>query len=652
MRRFLVLVVGAGLLAATIVALATASSNSSNKSAARAITPAQEIAAGLPVGDTPAGPDWPTFQGNLSMTGFSTLTQINPSNVSKLHPVWQQSFNPASSAAIIETAPIVVSGKGKNLPMESGTMFITANFGMYALDPTSGKTLWQYQGPTTNFSGGAGALGKPRQFGFGNGKLYFAQPDGSIAAINAKTGAAEWTTQTVSSSTTFGAVNLTAANWSTQFYNDGKDGLVFSGSTGGDRPLRGYSSAYNAKTGALVWRFFTTPDPTQLPFILTWANPAEAAAGGSAVWSDYTIDKELGLVYFGTGNPYPYVGKSPGKELFSDTIIAVNAKTGALKWYYQDRHHSEWDDDMSNPPVVFRATVNGKVRKIIIHADKEGMVYELDARNGSPIFPIPEVPVPDLNGGKGAALNNVWPTQPIPTGGNRSVILNSCPTAQQVQVALHLGPDMLAPDGLPVVPTCPFASSYNDAYVTWGSSNYGDCNYPPSSYSPLTHLFYITCRNSTVGTANVSPTDWHQKLLSTQRCPTAGDTATLTAMDPTQNGKHIWQIVYNANKDGCVISGVITTASGLVFTASEGRQDLGNVNLLPADAPPYGGYIYAYDAKNGKQLWSWQAPDYIDGPPITYAINGKQYLAEVVMGPASTNGRSTGQRDLLTVFSL
>jgi glucose dehydrogenase len=391
-----------------------------------------------------------------------------------------------------------------------------------------------------------------------------------------------------------------------------------------------------------------------MPFIMTWANPAEAAAGGAAVWSNFTIDRELGTLFFGTGNAYPYVGKSPGKEWCTDCLMAVNAKTGTLKWYYQDVHHSEWDDDMSNPPTVFRLVINGKKRAVVIHANKESMVFVQDARNGSPIWPIPEVAVKDPSG-KGSALNNNWPTQPWPTGGNRSVSLNQCPTKEQVMVALKLGPDMIAPDGLPVIPTCPFASSYNDAYVVWGSSNHGNCNFPPNSFSPVTKLFYISCRNQTVATANVSPTDWHQKLITTGRCGTAGPVGTLTAMDQTQNGKHVWQVVYNADKEGCPISGVLTTASNLLFTGSEGRQDMGNVNTFttqPAGGA-WGGFIYAHDARTGKELWRWQAPDYIDAPPITYAVNGKQYVAIVAMNPAPTNFSNGGKgRDLLTVFSL
>ena len=136
--------------------------------------------------------------------------------------------------------------------------------------------------------------------------------------------------------------------------------------------MRGQLSAFDAKNGKLVWRTWMTPDPTQLPYILTWANPAEAAVGGAPIWSVPTYDPKDRLVFQGTGNTYPYLGRQPGKNLWATSIIAINVDTGAIKWYYQPIHHDEWDYDCPHNPTVFNAIVKGKLTP-----GRRGRVQEL-----------------------------------------------------------------------------------------------------------------------------------------------------------------------------------------------------------------------------------------------------------------------------------
>src|SRR3954469_9110616 len=156
MRKRLSVWVGASfLLALTFAMLASASSLVSTS---KSVSPTAEQLAGVPAGDTLPGTDWPMFQGNYALTGFSTLTQINTRNVSGLHQVWSASFDPPGTGNL-EGTPIVVSGKGKNLPLESGTMFYPSNLGLYALNAATGETLWHYSGPTTTFNGSAGRIG-------------------------------------------------------------------------------------------------------------------------------------------------------------------------------------------------------------------------------------------------------------------------------------------------------------------------------------------------------------------------------------------------------------------------------------------------------------------------------------------------------------
>jgi quinohemoprotein ethanol dehydrogenase len=632
MRRFLFIVFSTALLAAAAVALASASTTAGGK---KGVAPEASY---LPAGVAPCGSDWPMYACDLAGSAFSPLTQINKSNVANLKMVWQQSFEGPTFTNPVENTPLVVSGAGKNLPLASGTMFAGSSTSVRALDPTTGAVLWTYQGPLVDKANGMTVRPSRSEQSYGNGMVFFAQQDRSIVALNAKTGKPIWDVQ-LASYGTFGPDSRQIATGMTFFYNDGKDGILFADTNGGDGPLRGFEDAYNAKTGKLLWRFWNTPDPAQLPFILTWGNPANAAFGGVANWSTPAVDPQLGLVYFGLGNVYPETGRAPGKDLWHDSFVAINLKTGKLKWYFQAIHHDEWDYDCPTPPVLFNTRVNGKVARGIALSCKAGYLYVLNRANGGPFpnFPIPEVPVPDLNGGKGAALNNNWPTQPEPTGGAGQLVIH-CPTAAQVAAVAPSFP--IAPNGTPIVPTCPYASPYNDKYLFWGAGS----DYPGMSYDPQTNDLYVCARQVLHGFENKSATDPTQLTISANP-PAAGQAGTVSALNMSTN-KLDWQVSYQAHPDGRCFSGTFTTASGLLFTASYGDTS-DSVANFQAKGVPYGGHIYAYDAKNGKQLWSWQAPDLILAAPITYMVKGKQYVAEYVQGQVTT-----GKHDLLTVFSL
>jgi len=386
-----------------------------------------------------------------------------------------------------------------------------------------------------------------------------------------------------------------------------------------------------------------TPDPNQLPFILTWSNPAEAAVAGATVWSLPSADPTIKSVYFGTGNPYPYTGRQPGKNLWSDTLMSLNTQTGALRWYYQAVHHDLWDYDCPTPTSRFNAMVNGKLTPVLAGSCKSGYIYELNATNGHPIFPIPETPVPNLNGGKGQALNFTWPTQPEPTGGAGQVLIH-CPTADQAKAAIPAYPT--APNGTPIQLTCPYPGTYNDAYLLWGPFwGNGGTDYPRMSFSPQTNDLYVCANVTLLAMENRSPTDYHLLSITSGTYAAGGWSGSVSAINMGTN-KMDWQAQWQANAEGTCYSGILTTASGLLFTASHGRNDQ-SAATLTSQGIPYGGYVLAYDAKTGKELWRWQASDIIQAPPITYMYKGKQYVAIYVAGPVAT-----GQHDRLTVFSL
>src|SRR6185295_11554238 len=243
---------------------------------------------------------------------------------------------------------------------------------------------------------------------------YAGQNDGSVVALKAKTGAPVWTAQ-VSGAGTFGSATGAESQPFTQYYDDGKDGVVLSAPNGGESPFRGHLDAYNAKTGALIWRNWTTPDPTQLPFILTWANPAEASQGGAAVWSIPAVDVQNHLVYFGTGNLYPWTGRQPGDNLWGTSLQAVDSNTGALRWYFQHMKHDIWDLDAPQPPTRMNVPIDGKMRPVVAHGGKNGYMYILNAVNGAylPHYKFKTIQTYDPTG-RGKKLNGLSSTQTLP----------------------------------------------------------------------------------------------------------------------------------------------------------------------------------------------------------------------------------------------
>jgi alcohol dehydrogenase (cytochrome c) len=630
MRRLLAYLT-AGLAAASIVAFASAS-----ESARKASQPPDSY---LPGGVQPCTLNWLAPSCDVSQSGYSQLKFINTQTVGRLHMVWQQSYNGPTFTGKIEQQPICCA---------NDNMYQQVVDGLVALDPLTGNIKWRYKGVANNTTRIDSATpvttvgARDEAYDPNDNLVYSGQQDGSVVAIKASTGQPLWTSQ-ISGVGTYGSATRTETTPFTTYYNNGKVGMVFTAPNGGESPIRGHIDAYNAKNGRLLWRSYMTPDPNQLPFILTWANPAEAAVAGATVWSLPSVDPQLGSIYFGTGNPYPYTGRQPGKNLWSDTLVSLNVNTGALKWYYQAVHHDLWDYDCPTPTVRVNVMVKGVMTPVLAGSCKSSYLYELNARNGHPIFPIPETPVPDLNSGKGAALNNTWPTQPEPTGGAAALLIH-CPTDAQAQASLPGYPT--APNGTPIVRTCPYPPTYNDQYLLWGPYwGNGGTDYPRMSFNPATNDLYICANVTLLAMENRSPTDYHLNSITSGVYTANGWAGSVSALNLATNQLD-WQAQYQANKDGACYSGVLSTAGGVVFAASRGRADQ-SAATLSAQGIPYGGYLNAYDAKTGQQLWSWQAPDIIQAPPITYMYKGKQYVAIYVAGP-----NSSGMHDRLTVFSL
>ena len=235
----------------------------------------------------------------------------------------------------------------------------------------------------------------------GEGLLFFGQLDANVVALDMKTGQVVWKTPIEKWENGY---TITSAPL---YY----DGIVYSGISGGEFGVRGRLTALDAKTGAILWRWYTLPGPGEFGSD-TWPPGTDhAMRGGAAIWNTPALDPELGLVYFVTGNCGPdYDGSMrEGDNLFCASMMAVNAKTGEYAWHFQQVHHDIWDYDAASPVVLFDTVINGQPRKGIAEAGRTGWVYILDRTNGKPLIGIEERPVPEPR-------QKTAKTQPFPIG--------------------------------------------------------------------------------------------------------------------------------------------------------------------------------------------------------------------------------------------
>jgi glucose dehydrogenase len=688
------LVAAVGVMGAGVVSLASATPAVKTSHAAVSKVSAESQWPWEPAGSVPAGTpgnDWQYPKADLADSMFSYLKQITPSNVSQLQIAWNQSFSPGNFSGEIQATPIVVAGKGKNLPLASGTMFMNADSGIVAMNPVTGKILWQYIGPPPKPSSPGGTPAQSLIYGnapktetYCNGMVFFGQQDGSIQAVNALTGAPVWTNQVSDVNEFAGHTGQAGPPVDCDpIAGPSSDGLIFGGPNGSSSPLRGHLDAMDSKTGQLIWRWFTTPDPTQLPFILTWSNPAEAALGGGGTWGSTAIDEGTNQLFSESGNAYAQLGRQPGKDLWTATSYSLNVNTGQLIWYWQEAHHDDWDLDHGGMPTLENVTENGKVYGALFTCNKDADCEVVNRANGSPLpaFPMHEQAVQDPSG-HGLALNNEYPTQPVSscapftvaglahvdTGGVApgskcaSANINvHCP--DQAEAAMSYA-TLTGPNGTPLVPTCQFAATYNNQYNVFPTCSCGT-SYARMSFDPLTENQYICANNEFTAQENLSPTNWNKNSISGPIIQVWLDAVNMT------NNTMTWQDRFNGAtyvngvltggtntgftqgtwSKGCY-GGVMTTAGNVLFTDSWGDSSRGSATALPAGSYPYGGTLAAFNATTGALLWTWQAPDYINDSPMTYEIGGKQYVAVFHLLPQPGQPGYTGNRDQLTVFSL
>jgi quinohemoprotein ethanol dehydrogenase len=563
--------------------------------------------------------DWITNGGTVFNQRYSPLDQINRSNVADLKGVWRIHLNSATAFKYSgETQPLV----------HDGIAYLSTGAGdVFALDVESGKTIWQYAGNLDESISTVCCGWTSRGVAIGDGRVYLGKLDGTLVALDAGSGEQVW-------SAAVGDWRNGETITSAPLYYDG---LVITGISGGEFGVRGSVTAYDAVTRKLVWRFYTIPGPGQTGHD-TWPQNNDAwKHGGAPVWQTPAVDPKLGLLYFSTGNTSPDFDGSnrKGDNLFANSIVAVDVKTGKYRWHYQQVHHDIWDLDSPSPVVLFDLKVDGQLRHALAEASKTGWVYVLDRTNGKPLIGIDEKAVPQ------DARQHTAQTQPFPVGDAFSP--QSVTAAEFARLAEARAAAAQAAGGEDELAT-PKWNYVNEGRIFtpfWGQtgvisrpSTIGGTNWPPSSYNPDTGYLYVcsadaisifTSTETTYEPADIRKGD--DFLGSAFNAPDGNIVrGTFTAMDMRTN-----TIAWQKQWDHSCYSGSVTTAGGLVFV---GHND---------------GHLIAYDARNGEQLWEFQTGAGANATATVFEHKGKQYVMLVSAG-SSLGGTTHG--DSVWLFGL
>jgi quinohemoprotein ethanol dehydrogenase len=538
---------------------------------------------------------WLKSGGNFFNQNYSPLTQINRQNVANLKAVWRARLEGSGANA-------KYSGEAQPIVHEGVVFIVTGADDVFAISVKTGQTLWKYQANLEEKISTVCCGWTSRGLGLGEGKIYVGQLDGRLVALDEKSGKPVWSIQAERWQEGY---TITAA----PLYFDGR---VIVGFAGGENGTRGRLKAYDAESGRLMWTFFTIPGPGEIGHE-TWPQDNDAwKHGGASIWQTPAVDQELGLVYFSTGNPGPdFNGRiRRGDNLFSVSILAVEAKTGKYRWHFQQVHHDIWDYDSPNSVVLFDVRINGRLRKAVAEASKTGWVYILDRTNGKPLLGIDEKPVPQ----ESRQLTSA--TQPFPRG--------DAFVPHQIDIPLEDYP--LVNQGRIFTPF------WADGIVAKPAPR-GGANWPPSSYDPATNYFYV-CGTDSVnlfkgGEENQAiPEEGHggRYLGGTFGGSPIPATGIFAALDMKTN-RLVWQQRW---KDLCY-SGSVTTAGGLVFV---GRND---------------GRLTALDSSNGKRLWEFQTGAGVNAPAAVFQYEGEEYVVVYAAGNLFAN---SPRGDSVWLFSL
>lgn len=506
--------------------------------------------------------DWSMHGGNYQEQQFSPLKQINEENVWKLGLVWNHEFGTNRG---LEATPLVVNG----------VIYTTIEWSVaYAMDARTGKVLWTFD-PKVPRSRARRICCDVVNRGVAvyHNKVYVGTLDGRLIALDAKTGIPVWDTVTVDQAKAFAITGAPRI----------AKGLVLIGNAGSEYGVRGYISAYEAETGKLVWRTYTVPGNPAKGFeskameaaSKTWHGKWWVAGGGGSPWDTIVYDPELDLVYTGTGNGSTWYRalrtEGQGDNLYVASILALRGSTGELVWHFQVTPGDSWDYDATQPLMLAELKIDGRSRKVILQASKNGFFYLLDRESGQ--------------------------------------FLSAKPFVDRITWAAGIDPK----SGRPIEST----TAYDGLHAVLVSpSPDGAHNWNPIAMNPVRGLVYVPAKEGTSfihapdPNWKLDPKSWNRGQDDTYAGPlvakleaAAPPVGKLIAWNPVE-GREAWHVTHPVLESG----GVLATAGELVF---QGRSD---------------GIFLAYGAADGKNLWEFNTGTGIMGPPVTYTVDGIQYV--------------------------
>lgn len=518
--------------------------------------------------------DWTAPGGSADEAGYSRLEQLTPDSVSRLGLAWSLDL---PDEVTLEATPLAING----------TLYFSGGYAeVYAVDGASGKTLWKFDPKTWERSPDKFTFGANRGIAYEDGRIFVAEMDGRLDALDAQTGKLLWSADSIPPeakySTSTGAPRT-------------MNGKVIIGNGGADAGARGFVTAFDAKTGKQLWRFYTVPgspeqnadDPAMLAAAKTWSPDFwKKTGGGGTVWNGMTFDPELNRIYIGVGNAGPYDPelRSPGggDNLYTSSIVALDANTGKYIWHYQENPRDSWDYKATPNIVMATLNIEGKPRKVLMHAPTNGFLYVLDRETGK-----------FISAGKTTYIN--WASGIDPKSGR--------------------------PIENPKI-------RYEDGRTEIWPGTIGGHNWQAMSYSPKTGLVYIPIHQ--VGALfSRNPADQTDDAVNIMglvvkplvKQPGDGH-GYLVAWDPVAQ-KEAWRVKHPHVWNG----GTLATAGGLVF---QGTAE---------------GWFEAYRASSGDKLWRFDAGLGIIAAPMSYSINGKQYVS-VLVGWGGTSAAMSGVLDV------
>lgn len=658
---------------------------------------AQLAAQGLP---STAKGEWPTYTGDLKGTRYSPLDQINAANFNDLEVAWRFKTDNlgARPEYKLEGTPLMVHG----------VLYTTAGTrrAAIALDAKTGELIWMHS-MREGLRGGVA----PRQLsgrglaywtdGRGDERILYITPGYRLVELNAQTGIP------IATFGDSGIVDLKVG----VVYGDNKQIDLVTGEIGvhsaptvvknmvivgsamkegmtveTSNNTKGLVRAYDVRTGRLIWRFNTMPGPGEFGND-TWLDDSWKNNGNTGVWTQITVDEELGLVYLPVESPTSdfYGGARPGDNLFGESLVCVEAATGHRKWYFQFVHHAIWDHDMSSAPILADIVVNGKPIKAVAVPSKQSYLYVFDRVTGKPVWPIVETPMP-----KGDVPGEWYaPTQPIPSKPPAYArnylkipddLIDFTPEmrAAALEVIKHFKPGPIY--NPPIVGNI---DGLLGAIVVGNAS--GGTNWPGGGYDPETHVVYAPAANSFVSGLSVAPpppgfsdlayqrgvvgmpfrlmeaagagsnpdAPPRPRIVDTTPRPTKPiprlDVDGLSIVKPPygvlsaiqlDRGELLWQVAHGETPDEVrnhpALKGMDIPRTGqrgnvgLVVTKT--LVIIGDPDVTTTSEHPRGAMLRAYDKATGNEVGAVYMPAGQSGSPMTYMVDGKQYIVVAVSG--------------------